>query len=98
MKKHKKLLCAAIALIMVFSVAFSVLFIAKEANHSCVARDCQICQQISACFNLLNNMSPDISSASALTAVSFAVLMIIGSVINTAVSNTLINQKVKLSN
>ena len=35
MSNRKKILSAAVAFVMIFSIAFSVLFIAAEAEHSC---------------------------------------------------------------
>lgn len=98
MSNRKKILSAAVAFVMIFSIAFSVLFIAAEAEHSCPLSDCRICRQINACLNLLNSISPDADTAIISSAVVFAVLLIIGVIMHSAVNNTLIQMKVKLSN
>lgn len=98
MKKNKKLLTAAVALIMIFSLSFSALFIAKEAKHSCSMSDCQICRQISVCLDLLSGISSAPGTGAVLLSAAFAVVLLIGSVKKSAVSFTLIELKVKLSN
>lgn len=98
MARRNRILSAFIAFAMVLAMAFSVLFIAEEANHNCSNSDCQICYQINSCLKLLYTVSyePDVQAVS--YALAFGLVLVIGAVMANQNINTLISLKTKLSN
>ncbi|MBR2746103.1 MAG: hypothetical protein IKD99_05240 [Erysipelotrichaceae bacterium] len=59
--KSKRITTAVIALMMLFIMLFSVLFIAAEADHECTGDDCPICICIQQCKNTLHGFDSRIS-------------------------------------
>ncbi|MCR5090979.1 MAG: hypothetical protein K6C08_15885 [Oscillospiraceae bacterium] len=44
---------AVLAVLLVFAMLFSALYIALEAHHECTGEGCAVCAQIRACMELL---------------------------------------------
>lgn len=96
--KRNRIVPFVMAFIMLLSVAFSILFIAEEADHICSNQDCRICYQINCCLDLLNTFSPAPSAVLTAAVLIFTVVLTIGAVRINRNINTLISLKVKLSN
>ncbi len=97
MTKSKRFIALAVVFAMVFAMAFSVLFIVREENHECTGVDCHICQQINAGILQFNHHTPKPHSAVYLLTVTYALVLLLGSLRKSRVSNTPISLKVKLS-
>lgn len=98
MTKHKRLIAFVVAAAIVFAMAFSVLFIVCNEKHDCTGGvDCQICQQIRAGVENFLHHTPKPQNTVLLVTISYALLLVIGKVLQRSVLDTLISLKVKLS-
>lgn len=53
MRKNNSLFAAWIALAIAVILFSSLMFVAAEADHTCIGDDCRICAQIHCCENLI---------------------------------------------
>lgn len=53
---RKKLFAALTAAALALVMLFSLVFLAREADHDCRGEDCAICAQIALCEQLLKNL------------------------------------------
>lgn len=98
MKKHRKIIALWLCITVLFTMLFSVSFIAYEAEHECVKTDCDICALVSNCEEILKAMT-DSGTKSAFAAVLFLAFVCVFAKVRSFVhSDTLVSLKVKLSN
>ncbi|MEM5780099.1 MAG: hypothetical protein AAGU02_03005 [Lawsonibacter sp.] len=64
-RNHTKGAALLVCLLFCFAMAFSVFFIAAEANHDCTGEDCSICAEIRACTNVLGSAALVAAAAAA---------------------------------
>ena len=98
MRKHRKITGMLIAAILVLAMLCPFIFITVEANHDCVGKNCSICQQITACENLIQNLGNAGVVAAAAIATGYLLCCCITMKQETESRLTLVSLKVKLSN
>ena len=98
MSTKKRILAFAVALAMVFAMAFSVFFIAHNGEHNCSGEDCRICAQINNCIRSLNNITPKPETAAVYIPAVFALVALIGAVVQFNNKKSLVDLNIKLSN
>ena len=78
MSKRTRLSAACGAVLLIFALIFSVLFVAVEANHDCSGEHCTICHQVQICQTLLEQLSTVRATLAGTTALCFfAVLLVL---------------------
>ena len=97
MSFKKRIFALIVACAIVLAMAFSVFFIAHNAEHNCSGSDCQICAQINSCIKSLDNITPKPESAVAAAPVLFALVLAIGVCIQFN-KKSLVDLNIKLSN
>ena len=53
-KMKKKNFALFIVILSILFFAFSIMFIAENSNHECAGTNCEICEEIAICQNILN--------------------------------------------
>lgn len=98
MTKKKRMLSLLAAVVALFVVLYSNIYIVVEADHECVGDNCPICCQINACQNTLKHL--DLGVHTAATAAVFVYMICSGVSISAYFIQhyTLVSLKVKLSN
>ena len=97
MEKKKRIAALVLAVIVLFVMLYSALFIAAEADHDCVGENCPICYQINVCQNALKNLSLAVSAAAFAAAFTYTLCRSISACSDFATSCTLVSLKVKLT-
>ena len=97
MTNRKRILSAALAVLVLFVVLYSVFFIAAESHHDCIGENCPICYQISVCENTLKNLSLAVCTVSFATAFAYTLCRSISVCTDVIPSYTLVSLKVKLT-
>ena len=50
---NRRMAAALLVVLMLVLLLFSLLFLVKEADHTCTGRDCQICFMMEECGNMI---------------------------------------------
>jgi len=94
----RRVLAAILAVVLVFVVLFSTIYIVKEHHHECHGAECPICHNILRCVQFLNQISTGLIHLS----ISVATVMIISVILPRGDENfsrpTLVSNKVRLDN
>ncbi len=98
MKRSTRALAYIAAVMLLFSVLFSVCFLAQNASHHCGSDCCPICQQLEACESLLSTVA-----VAAVAVMAAFIVPTLSEAISRSLSKkvsvlTLVSLKVKLSN
>ncbi len=96
MKKAKRA-AVATAIVLLFAMLFSVLFIVHETGHKCTGEDCHVCMKIDACENALKNITGAVAAAAALAVVCYVFVRSLLPVHNFCAASSPVTLKVKLS-
>jgi hypothetical protein len=86
-----------ICVVLIIGMLFSSFFIAAEQGHHCHGEDCPICQMVTVCERVLNNVSSGLFIS---VAFLFAVLFISPTALLSTYNlkaMTLVSQKVRLN-
>lgn len=97
--KKQRSVAAVICIAFILVTLFSVLFIAKEANHDCSGESCPICEQLAQAEHTLKRLGSGTAEAGAVTAFVFVCFMCLsfGSV-HEGAHITPVTQKVRMNN
>ena len=57
MKKKNRIIAILLAVMVLFVMLYSALFIVAEVGHDCTGENCPVCYQINVCQNTLKNLS-----------------------------------------
>ena len=98
MTKKQRAVMILVALMALFAVLYSSLYIAVEANHDCTGDGCQICIQINACDHVLKNLSLAAGAVTVAAALLYMRSLIVPNCADARFVCTLVSLKVKLSN
>lgn len=94
----QKTFALVISLFMLFITLFSVIYMAREAEHSCVNQDCPICQSVKQCENNLKQ----IGSGAIVRSIQITTIVFLGYIFISAVQpilcNSLVHQKIRFDN
>ena len=94
MAKQRRVIAAAFALVAVFIVLSSSIFMIEHADHDCTGADCPIC----ACAQSLRNLVAGAMASMVVAAFRFAAQAVMGQAKYAYAPHTPVNLKVKLSN
>ena len=97
MSKTKRAISVFLAVVLTAVFALSVFFVVFESKHNCSGDDCQICQTVNLCLKVFNNKSPKPETASVVSLIAFALVLVMGAVLLCKKNENLITLKVKLS-
>ena len=97
MANKKRILSAALAVLVLFVVLYSVFFIAAESHHDCIGENCPICYQISVCENTLRNISLAVCAMVFAIALIYTLCGSVSACAGILPSYTLVSLKVKLT-
>ena len=92
--KHAALI---LALMLLFVMLISALFIARNAHHDCKGEGCSVCAIIAVCENMLKNISSAAAAAAVLTAAVFVIIKTLETASVFCPAATPVSLKVKLS-
>lgn len=98
MNNIKKIFSVFVALVIVLTIFFSMIFISVNTNHDCTGDGCPVCEQIQVAENVLSKLTQAVVSVA--IAISLCVLAQ-GSIIvfsNAIINNFPIKLKVKMLN
>lgn len=96
--RKTKLAALLLSAFFCFVMAFSVFFIAAEADHDCTGADCPICAEIAMCITLLQTTSVAAAITATIQLSRFAVEPTLGNYEVKRYLNTLVSLKVLLLN
>ena len=94
----RKTLAVIVSILMIFTVLFSVLFIAAEADHECEGEHCHVCECIEICVTILQRFGFNTSSSSALEAAAFIAVLAVLIPAGAYTFTTPVSLKVRLNN
>jgi hypothetical protein len=96
--KINRIFTGIMAVMMLFVMLFSGIFVVSHTDHDCTGEDCPICACISQCENILNGSgdNPVFSSAGVLPAVLVTASILISYCV--VISDTPISVKVRMNN
>lgn len=97
MLRRRSLFTMLLVVLFTAAMIFSAVFLAAEANHDCHGEDCQICQQISTCAQILGLLALALIAAKAAARGRCFAFDDDRNASNAARCCTLISQKIKLS-
>ena len=97
MKKKNRIIAILLAVMVVFVMLYSALFIVAHAEHDCVGENCPICYQISVCENTLKNLSLAVCAVAFAAAFTYTLCRSISACADVTPSYTLVSLKVKLT-
>ena len=97
MKKKNRIIAILLAVMVLFVMLYSALFIVSHAEHDCVGENCPICYQISVCQNALKNLSLAVSAVAFAAAFTYTLCRSISACAAVIPSYTLVSLKVKLT-
>lgn len=95
--KQKRTFAVVLAVLCVFTLLFSLSFLAVEQNHECTGEDCPVCQMMAEAHGLLRGMGGSRAFS------AFGILLILLAFFigarsqDSVIFDTLISLKVKLS-
>lgn len=92
-----KIISLSLCAVMLFTLLFSVAFIAAEADHDCSGAGCSICLEIKACVNTLRFQSAAVAAAGILICELFARRGLCRALFTRFSSDTPVDLKVKFS-
>ena len=97
MKKKNRILAILLAVMVLFVMLYSALFIVAHAEHDCVGENCPICYQISVCEHTLKNLSLAVCAVAFAAAFTYTLCRSISSSAAVIPSYTWVSLKVKLT-
>ena len=97
MKKKNRIIAMFLAVMVLFVMLYSALFIVAHAEHDCVGENCPICYQISVCENTLKNLSLAVCAVAFAAAFTYTLCRSISACADVTPSYTLVSLKVKLT-
>ena len=97
MKKKNRIIAILLAVMVLFVMLYSALFIVAHAEHDCVGENCPICYQISVCENTLKNLSLAVCAVAFAAAFTYTLCRSISACADVTPSYTLVSLKVKLT-
>lgn len=97
MLKKRRFLSFAFALVFLFIILFSSLFVVFESNHDCDGESCTICVFINECITNFSRFQSDFKVAVLLLAVALFTTFCIAEICSLILSNTPISLKDKIS-
>ena len=97
MKKKNRIIAILLAVMVLFVMLYSALFIVAHAEHDCVGENCPICYQISVCQNALKSLSLVVCAAAFAVVFTYTLCRGIFACTDYVQSYTLVSLKVKLS-
>ena len=95
--KVKRIISGSIAFMVLVLLFLSSLFIAVEANHHCNDDDCQICECIHQCLNILHGVDDLLPSQTTVLIPVLAILFIVSLSVCDIKTDTPISRKVRLN-
>lgn len=96
--KRKKV-AIVLAFLMIVFFAFSVFFIAHEADHECIGEECPICEQIVICEKTLEELGSGIIAITIIIATVFGgVYKLLCFDENRAKKDSLVSLKIEMLN
>jgi hypothetical protein len=98
MIQHKRLIATFVAVLILFSLFFSIYFVALKTNHECTGEDCPICHEIQSCLQTIRTLIVTIPATAVMVAVLFYLVQSTLLISAPIIFRTLVSLKVKLSN
>lgn len=96
--RRKHIIALLLSIVLLVAVLFSIGFIAFESNHLCDDEHCNICLEMQACGNFIQNLSQAFAVISLLFIVGNFSTKIYRHIIQAYKDDTPISLKVKLLN
>ncbi|WP_352400770.1 hypothetical protein [Anaerotignum sp.] len=96
--KNKRLCAALLAIFIVFTLFYSIFFVASKTNHECTGKSCPICHDIQSCVQTIRSLILAIVAAPVFVGSIFIIVHITAPMFFLFVNHTLVSLKVKLTN
>ena len=97
MEKKKRIVAILLAVMVLFLMVYSALFIAAEADHDCAGENCPICYQINLCQNIQKTLSLAVCAAVFAAVFTYTLCRSLSACADTVPRYTLVSLKVKLT-
>ena len=97
MLKNKNLIAGIVCAVFVFTLLFSVIFIAVEIHHDCTGENCPICMEIQACVQTLQTLGAALAPIILSITAIYSLVICAARSCHRSALHTLVSLKVKLT-